>query len=360
MNIANKPLNLQALALEEAETEIRETVKNEYIKQTSKTAINKKIHGIIQKAIDKLSIRDLKKAAVVSLLDFYEKQYAEISRLNGATLGVLVALKRLSIDNTKSDKGAILPSNFIRTKQEARLYLENYGVEPAKLYGSPLKKFSQDYIRNNVKPVLDRLAKQFPLDPDNLSGRKNYASLRNRAEMEARYDDHLKSIEDLKSKGTKLVICSTHADCSDRCAPWQGRVFSLDGTSGVTDDGRKYVPLETATKSEEVKYVTRTGKVYYNGLLGFNCRHYLVPYKTGYRFPQPSAKTERKEYAITKKQRELERQVIKWKTVAVSNKNVDEKQYLMARKKATEWNKAYIEFSERNNRAYYPSRTKII
>lgn len=257
---------------------------------------------------------------------------------------ILLALLRLG-----GEKTAVFSS-----ERAARETLARRGVDKINLYGVPLQKYSENYIEGNVRPVLDMLAEQFTLDPDDVSGRN---SLRNRAEMEVRYHVHLEQIEELRAGGNKLVIASTHSDCSERCAPWQGRVYSLDGTSGVTDDGRKYVPLEQAT---DIYYTTKAGKTYKNGLLGFNCRHYLVPYQNGYRFPQPDRAEERRQYKITLRQRQLERNVIRWKTVAVESKGIDKKQYAYAREKAIRWNRAYIEFSEKNGRAYYPSRTKII
>ena len=179
--------------------------------------------------------------------------------------------------------------------------------------------------------------------------------------MEVRYKAHVDEIEKFKQDGVKLVIASTHADCSKRCAKWQGKVYSLDGSTGKTDDGRKYIPLEVATDNNQVYYTNpKTGTQYKGGLLGYNCRHYLVAYKKGYRFPQPNAKEERREYAITQKQRALERQVRKWRTLAVTLKGVNREEYLQARRKAIEWNKQYIEFSQKHGRAYYPSRTQLI
>lgn len=224
----------------------------------------------------------------------------------------------------------------------------------SRISGVPTQRYSEEYIKKYVRPVFDRLAKQYPKDPGDISGRN---TLRNRAEMEVRYDNHLQSIADLKASGARLVIASAHADCSERCAPWQGRVYSLDGTRGVTDDGRSYVPLETAT---DVYYTTKAGKTYKNGLLGFNCRHYLVPYKSGYRFPKPNAAEERRQYAITEQQRRMERVVLKWRTIAVESKGQDPTRYLYAREKALEANRAYIDFSRENGRAYYPSRTKLL
>lgn len=286
------------------------------------------------------------------MANFYQRQYKEIGRLNGYKFSV--ALSCLKVVDPKNELVKNMP-----LKKAQEIY------DTANLYGVPMKKFSEDYIKQNVKPVFDRLTKQYPFDPASIpkdadafwEQNKHINSLRNRAELEVRYNGHLENIENLRQQGNKLVIASSHADCSDRCREWQGRVFSLDGTSGTTPDGRKYVPLEKAT---DVYYTTKAGKVWKNGLLGFNCRHYLVAYKDGYRFPKPSAEEERKQYAITEKQRQYERNVRYWKTKAIYEKDVDKDAYKKAREKAITWNKKYIEFSHSNNRAYYPSRTKIL
>lgn len=329
--------------MEEAETRIRETVKNEFFKQTPAATIGKKVDRIISEALKDVKIPALRDAALRSLRNFAQRQYNELKRSFGTNMTVLLALLKLT-DTGASDAA----------KQASRRTLVSHGYDAANLYGTALKKFSEDYMRKNVRPALDRLAKQFTLDPDDVSGRN---SLRNRAEMEVRYNGHLEQIDDLRAAGHKLVIASTHADCSERCRPWQGRVYSLDGTSGITDDGRSYQPLENAT---DVWYTTRAGKRYKNGLLGFGCRHYLIPYRSGYRFPKPNPAEEARQYAITQKQRELERNVRYWRTKAVTDKNVDRASYLNARKKAIEWNNEYIRYSQEHRRAYYPSRTKII
>lgn len=343
-------MNIQAIALEEAETKIRQTVKDLFFKRQSKAIINQAIFKIIKEASKQIKIEALKRAAEQSLLKFYENQYRELERSFSWQLPILSALFLL-LNKTLSG-GEIKPTK--REKEEAMQILEAQGYDRSRLLGVPLQKFSNDYVKENVAPAIDRLVKQFPKDPGDISGRN---SLRNRAEMEVRYNAHLDSINDFKREGTNLVICSTHADCSKRCAPYQGRVYSLDGTSGVTDDGRKYVPLEEAT---DVYYTTKAGVTYKNGLLGFNCRHFLVAYKSGYKFPKPNVKEERKEYEITEKQRAYEYQVRKWRTKAIENKNINIEEYLKAKRKAEEWNKEYINFSKKNNRPYYPSRTKVI
>lgn len=334
--------------MEEAETQIRSIVKEEYVRRTPLSIINKKVNEVIKKALAKVKIPSLRLSATKSLINFFRRQYDEIKRISPDKLLIATFLYSYLIGErnpTEEQKSALRRQNISISNGRASTNLT---------YGVPLQKFSRDYFRDNVKPIYERLVKQYPLDPNDVSGRN---SLRNLAEMEVRYQSHKDSIENLKAKGVKLVIASTHADCSERCAKWQGKVFSLDGTYGTTDDGRPYEPLENAT---DIYYTTKAGKTYKNGLLGFNCRHFLIPYKSGYRFPKPNVNEERRQYGITLKQRELERQVRKWRTEAITLRGLNREAYLSARQKAIEWNKAYIKFSHDNGRAYYPSRTEIL
>lgn len=325
-------------------------MKDEFFAQTPKAAIDKKVFEIILAAEKEIKITALAIAARQSLLRFYSSQYDELRRSFGWQLSVLAALFLL---NGRTLTGRDIKSTQAQTAQAIQTLAER-GFDASRLLGVPLQKFSQDYMRDNVKPALDRLAAQQARDPDDVSGRN---TLRNRAEMEVRYNEQMEQIAELREQGVNLVICSTHADCSERCRPWQGRVYSLDGTRGRTDDGRSYVPLEEAT---DIYYTTKAGKTYKNGLLGFNCRHFLVPYKSGYRFPKPNAAEERREYEITQEQRRLETVVRKWRTKAVEYKNTDRENYLKARRNAIAANKAYIEYSKQHNRAYYPSRTALL
>lgn len=346
--IANRPLNTQALALEEAEAKIRIKVKDEYLKRTPKTRIDLIVRQIIIEALKRVKIKALKEAAVKSLLSFYNRQYGEMRRLFGGNVTALLAVIALADDG-----------KTYAERKKAYDKLKEIGVkvnapEEAKTYGVPNRKYMRDYLQKEVKPVFTALARQEPKDPDDVSGRN---SLRNRAEMEVRYAAHNEQIERLKTYGNRLVIASTHADCSERCAPFQGRVYSLDGTKGTTDDGRPFVPLEVAT---DVYYTTKAGKRYKNGLLGFNCRHFLVPYKSGYRFPKPNEKEEKREYAITVRQRELERDVRKWRTVAITTKGVNPEAYKQAKDRAIKANNEYIRFSKDHGRAYYPSRVQLL
>ena len=342
---------MQAIALEEAETKIRMAVKDEYFKGKSKAAIDKTIFPIIRDALKEITIPSLKSAAQKSLLNFYDRQYRELQRSFGWQFSLFAAVMLL---NNRTPYGAKIKATEAQRGAAVQI-LEGAGYTPPRVMGVPLQKFTEYYVRQNVQPALDRLAKQFPYDPDSkLTPGLWRNSLRNKAEMEVRFAAQREQLENFRASGVKLVICSTHADCSERCLRWQGKVYSLDGTSGTTDDGRSYQPLEDAVNRD----YTKRGVP--NGLLGYNCRHYLIPYKSGYYFPKPDEEYERREYAITEEQRRLERQVRKWRTIAVEAKGQNPKRYNFAKTKAEAYNKAYIDFSMQNNRAYYPSRTKLI
>lgn len=189
------------------------------------------------------------------------------------------------------------------------------------------------------------------------------------SEMVMRADEQREMVDNLRGK-TNLVICDTHSDCSDRCFQWQGRVYSLDHTSGTTDDGRSYVPLETAT---DVYVTTSSGRTWKNGLLGFNCRHKLVAYKTGLKPNKVSREEQKKQQRLTEQQRLYEREIRNAKdrarAFALGQKNERQfdkntRDYMQERasiyrERARELTKEYQEFCQKNNRVEYRSRLKI-
>ena len=68
------------MAIEEAETKIRQVTKDEFFRQTRKTALDRKVYAIIREAMAQIKIPYLRRAAEVSLLDFYDRQSREVRR----------------------------------------------------------------------------------------------------------------------------------------------------------------------------------------------------------------------------------------------------------------------------------------
>ena len=185
---------------------------------------------------------------------------------------------------------------------------------------------------------------------------KKALSIRSMVELSLRKSYHDDSLKEFKSAGVKLVWVSTHADCSKRCAPWQGRLYSLDGTLGK-QDGHSFVPIEKAT---DVFGTTKRGRIFKNGLFGFNCRHYMIQYTYGSTYPiDYSADEIKKEREITAQQRAMEREIFKLKHKSMLLKDVEPGKSRELKQKAALKTKEYIEFSKENSHAYYPDRINI-
>lgn len=352
-------LNKQALAVEEAQGLIRLAVKDALLYRQSKQELDKRVFRIIQAATAAIVGRSLKSAVYRSLVAFYNRQRQLAAEIPQRRLFVFLCLLKLSERGVSADKRSPYTAKITLAEAKATVSEELDFSMPDRddeviNLGSALNKYHRDYYRENILPTFDKMAAEEALDPDSEKYWGKRSTLRNRAEREVRWQGHIDNRAELEAKGVKLVIVSAHADCSDRCRPWQGRVYSLDGTSGTTSDGRKYVPIEEATD-----IWTSDGK-WKNGLFGFNCRHYMIAYKEGYEFPKVKLETERKQYKITTKQRYMERQVRHWRTEAEMAKGVDPERYKYARDKAKSYNKRYIEYSHEKNRPYYDTRTKII
>lgn len=353
---APDPLNGQASTLVDAQTDIKTAVKQSVLEGKGREEIKKELLRIIDRAIARIRSPTLKRDARVSLMRFAEKVYekfsSELRFISPLVISSVIVLMR-AITAKESSGITYKPSTAIERSAAGKLAVSEGLSYTAYFKGLPLQEFHKNYI-SRVDAALEELAQKSALDPNDFTGRN---SLRNLAEMQVRYERHQEDIAGFKERETRLVVCSVHADCSDRCAPWQGRLYSLDGTSGYTEDGEKFQPLENAT---DIYYTTKAGRIYKNGLLGFNCRHKLYEYKSGMAIPEVSAETQKREYAITKRQREMERSVISAREAALCFKGVNIKLHKRWQSIAKERYAAYRKYSEENHRAYYPDRVKIL
>ena len=99
--------------------------------------------------------------------------------------------------------------------------------------------------------------------------------------------------ERMDEYGLDLIEISSHADARPGCAPYQGRVYSLNGKT-------KGYPLLSETSYGEI-----------DGLFGVNCRHSSTVYTPGQEKtfkPYPLGETEDK-YKVSQQQRKLERSI---------------------------------------------------
>lgn len=340
---------------EDAETEVKQIVRKGYLQGLPRAEIEKRIQKAAKAASEKVRLPSLRNAVFRSLVALGQR---ELNRLvyafgrNGVlTMAAILLARKGHLTPNKAPQDGVVFRNI--AERLGRLD-GDYETSAA---GTPKRIYSKEYMKD-VRREFIRFADEQGLDPDEMPNAKIRHSLVAKAEMEVRYQAHEENIESLRRGGNNLVVCSVHADCSDRCSKWQGRVYSLDGTSGVTPDGkRQFIPLEKAT---DIFYTTKAGKTYKNGLLGFNCRHYLYPYREGMAIPYVSKEKQVKERAINEKQREYERRIRLYRERALSLREIDPKLAEEYSRKAGAEYKAYKAFSHANGRAYYPDRVKIL
>lgn len=322
-------LDWQTSLIMDVQTEIKQIISQAVLLGWSWAVVNAKILEAV-KETDELT-DSLKDRARASLLVFATVQYRTLANaLRGIDLSIL-------------DKVSAYEANPSQ-KLETELKTQAQYIEIAQ----PLREFSQDYMKK-VRTAFDELARSQAKDDYGAN-----VSLRNIAEMTVRYDDKLKEIDKLKADGVNLVWISAHANCSKRCEAAQGKLYSLDGTRGSID-GVSYRPLEEVT---EVYVTTKSGKTYRNGIIyGFNCRHYLIPYKEGTKPIEVSAEVIEKQRRINNTQRAMEREVRYYRDKAVTEPTKEARREARAKAKAAY--SRYIAYSEKNKVAYYPSRVSI-
>lgn len=112
-----------------------------------------------------------------------------------------------------------------------------------------------------------------------------------------------------KEAGVNLIQIDSHSGARPKCAKDQGKIFSLDNTSGETEDlhGKKirYYPWNSSSYGEP------------DGILGINCGHHKWPFVPGVNvqryFPTDDLDANNRLYKQTQVQRALERDVRKQK-----------------------------------------------
>lgn len=112
-----------------------------------------------------------------------------------------------------------------------------------------------------------------------------------------------------RDAGVNLIAIDSHSGARPKCAKDQGKIFSLDNTSGETEDAKgrkiKFYPWSSSSYGEP------------DGILGINCGHDKHPFIPGVNiqryFPTEDMDANNKLYKETQVQRALERDVRKQK-----------------------------------------------
>lgn len=229
-----------------------------------------------------------------------------------------------------------------------------------------------DRIKETLNQINERLADE-TMTLTGKDGRK--LSVRNLAEIETRYN---MISEDLKRNNIEVsdfVIASSHADASERCSWWQGKIFivDLEVNSRPMGQYKGFKPHQ-----DILGYID--GKPYYslleacnNGFLSYNCQHRLIKYYKGAKPPEYDFISVKKKRNLTAIQRNMENTVRKFKrrevlsspgvTITRKNPYTNEMQVFKERDynilMSKYWQERYSEFSNDNGLPEYRWRLRI-
>ena len=141
-----------------------------------------------------------------------------------------------------------------------------------------------DNYVEKVERAMDKIA-QINFVAVNSQGAR--ISLRNKAEMEVRYQDKLSDLKELKNE--QFVVVSQHRDSSLRCACWQGLIYlkDTDGTDVSLLNWHEWNNVNNHITPKPIGY-TDNNQPYYSlretmehGLFSYNCRHRFIKYEPG-------------------------------------------------------------------------------
>lgn len=217
-------------------------------------------------------------------------------------------------------------------------------------YGTPIISEYDKRVKAQIKVLAS--------DPANLTrvdknGKAYTVNMRNFAEMEVRYQANKTDVQRLADDGVKLVWASSHSDASPRCAPYQGRLYSLDGSSGTTANGEKFTPLDDALAGPKGDG---------NGIInGYNCRHRLIEYAANSKAPKEYGDRDTKrENAVTGRQRQYERDIRNMKIQErLARADGDKESASDLRSRWQNLTKNYEAYSAQNERPFYLWRTRV-
>lgn len=220
----------------------------------------------------------------------------------------------------------------------------------------------KDY-QKSVRLITKAISVDAPKTVTTKNGKSYVMPVRLRAELAVRYAAAVENLQRLIDSGVKWCWISSHANCSPRCADYQGRLYSLfkgehelDGKiyklTG-TIDGIPYRPI-----TEALLGPNGDG----NGCIsGYNCRHRAIEYERGSKPPKDFTEAEMKrEYAIDKQQRFYENRIRQMKTEERQLRACGmTKEAATLRKKWRALTLDYEIYSVEHDRAYYPYRCVI-
>lgn len=243
-------------------------------------------------------------ANAAGLSEYFSDIPAETSAMNAAKAFQRQAASDLNLVNTvmgyKAGSAYVNAVNAIyRDTSEGRQgALDIMGKGAAKAVSGQMslqeatRKTIRELAQKGIPAFVDKRGREWSPEAYVMMDMRSTLGNTARAAQDARCDQY----------GINLIEVSSHMGARPLCEAYQGRIFSRDGSKGVTTDGAGgkiyYTPLSETSYGQPA------------GLFGINCGHVQYPFVPGINFqryfPYPKEENDRR-YMQFQQQRAMER-----------------------------------------------------
>lgn len=241
-------------------------------------------------------------ANAAGLSEYFSDIPAEASAMNAAKAFQRQAASDLNLVNTvmgyKAKSAYVNAVNAIYRETNRQSALDIMGKGAAKAVSGQMslqeatRKTIRELAQKGIPAFVDKRGREWSPEAYVMMDMRSTLGNTARAAQDARCDQY----------GINLIEVSSHMGARPLCAPYQGRIFSRDGSKGVTTDGAGgkiyYTPLSETSYGQPA------------GLFGINCGHVQYPFVPGINFQRyfPYPKEENDErYRQFQQQRAMER-----------------------------------------------------
>ena len=296
-------------------------------------------------------------ANAAGLAEYFSDIPAETSALNAAKAFQRQAASDLNLVNTvmkyKAGSAFVSAVNSVyRESQKSRQdVLDVMGKSSAKVVMGHMslqeatRKTIRELARKGIPAFTDNLGREWSPEAYIMMDMRSTLANTARAAQDMRCDQY----------GIQLIEVSSHMGARPLCAPYQGRIFSRDGSKGITMDGAGgkiyYTPLSETSYGQPA------------GLFGINCGHVQYPFAPGINFqryfPYPKEENDRR-YQQFQRQRAMERDIRATKRECMMLQELDDKEGLQkASQRLRAQKQKYSQYSKDCGLGTHYDRTQV-
>ena len=296
-------------------------------------------------------------ANAAGLAEYFSDIPAETSALNAAKAFQRQAASDLNLVNTvmkyKAGSAFVSAVNSVyRESQKSRQdVLDVMGKSSTKVVMGHMslqeatRKTIRELARKGIPAFVDKAGREWSPEAYVMMDMRSTLANTARAAQDMRCDQY----------GIKLIEISSYMGARPKCAKVQGKIFSRDGTSGVTMDGAGgkiyYTPLSETSYGEP------------DGIFGINCGHVQYPFAPGINFqryfPYPEEENAER-YKQFQRQRAMERDIRATKRECMMLQELDDKEGLQkASQRLRAQKQKYSQFSRDCGLGTHYDRTQV-